>query len=343
MSSITNQQGRKWQLTINNPETYNMYPEALKQKLFLFTSLTYFCFAYEIGLGTQTKHVHIYFATEAPIRFNTIKKRFPFAHIERTVGTSQENRDYIRKEGKWLNDPKRDTSLPNTFFEWGEMPTERQGERSDLALLYEFVKDGLTDYQILERCPMFMLRLSDINRTRLTVRQEQYKDTFRNMNVIYIFGPTGTGKTRTVMEKDGYEAVYRVTDYEHPFDGYNGQETLVLDEFRGQLKISEMLNYLDGYPLELRCRYSNKVACFNTVYIISNIDLNAQYTNVQQYEPETWKAFLRRIHKIIEYFPDGHTHEYTTDEYFHGFREVYSPKEELPFPANTQTTLASAF
>lgn len=347
MSSHKNIQGRKWQLTINNPLSHNLYPEAIKQKLFVFNSLSYFCFAYEIGLETGTEHVHIYFVSDVPIRFSTIKKRFPAAHIERTVGTSKENRDYIRKEGRWENDPKKDTSIPDSFFEWGELPTERQGERSDLNLLYEYIKDGLTDFEILERCPMFMLRLNDIARARMTVRQEQYKNTFRNLEVAYIFGPTGTGKTRGVMEKDGYSAVYRVTDYNNPFDGYNGQEVLVLDEYRSQLKISEMLNILDGYPLELRCRYSNKIACFTKVYIISNIELKEQYSNIQVHEPATWEAFLRRIHKVIEYFPDGHFHEYPTKDFLTGFREVYIPEHDIiTFRSNNEpneTNLAQNF
>ncbi|OUP18620.1 hypothetical protein B5F28_14365, partial [Gemmiger sp. An194] len=88
MANNNNQQGRKWQLTINNPDQYSMTPEIIKQKVFTFNSLLYFCFAYEIGLETKTKHVHIYLASDVPIRFSTLKKRFPSAHIERTIGTS---------------------------------------------------------------------------------------------------------------------------------------------------------------------------------------------------------------------------------------------------------------
>lgn len=353
MANNKNQQGRKWQLTINNPDQYSMSPEIIKQKVFTFNSILYFCFAYEIGLETKTKHVHIYLASDVPIRFSTLKKRFPSAHIERTIGTSQENRDYIKKEGKWENDPKKDTSIPDTFYEWGEMPTERQGERSDLALLYDYVKDGLSNYEILERCPIFMTRLTDIDRARATIRQEQYKNIFRTMQVIYISGATGTGKTRTVMEQNGYDAVYRVTDYEHPFDSYGGQEVLVLDEFRSQLKISEMLNILDGYPLELRCRYANKVACFTTVYIISNISLHEQYPNVQSSDKETWNALLRRIHTVKDYHKDGSIHEYTMEEYLNSFIVLDPARYPYPFTnlynkescfiSSEQTNLTQAF
>ena len=77
------------------------------------------------------------------------------------------------------------------------------------------------------------------------------------------------------------------------------------DEFRSSLPIGDMLNYLDGYPVTLPARYANRVACFVTVYIICDIDLKHQYTNVQCGEPETWRAFLRRIHKVVEYRADG--------------------------------------
>ena len=102
------------------------------------------------------------------------------------------------------------------------------------------------------------------------------------------------------MEKHGYENVYRITNYEHPFDNYNGQKVILFDEFRSSLKIGDMLTYLDGYPVMLPCRYSNRVALFDTVYFATNIPIEEQYENVQAYEPETYKAFLRRIHEIKE-------------------------------------------
>ena len=121
------------------------------------------------------------------------------------------------------------------------------------------------------------------------------------LEVTYIHGTTGTGKTRGVMEQYGYANVYRVTDYQHPFDSYGGQDVIVFEEFRSSLKIQDMLNYLDGYPIVLPCRYNNKQACFHKVFIISNWSLTEQFASVQGDYPETWKAFLRRIHHIKVY------------------------------------------
>ena len=100
------------------------------------------------------------------------------------------------------------------------------------------------------------------------------------------------------MEDYGYDKVFRVTNYEHPFDSYKSEDVIVFEEFRSSLKIEDMLNYLDGYPLRLPCRYADKVACYTKVYIITNIPLEEQYPSVQQNHPETWAAFLRRINYI---------------------------------------------
>lgn len=134
-----------------------------------------------------------------------------------------------------------------------------------------------------------------------------YKDTWRELEVTYIFGKTGSGKTRSVMDKYGYSNCYRVTDYKHPFDTYDGQDVIIFEEFRGGLKHGDMLNYLDGYPLLLPCRYFNRQACYTKVFIITNVPPDAQYTSVDM---ETRKAFFRRIHTVREYDDYGHVSDY---------------------------------
>ena len=79
----------------------------------------------------------------------------------------------------------------------------------------------------------------------------------------------------------------------------------MFEEFNSQIPIEEMLNYLDIYPLSLPARYTDRTACYTQIYITSNIPLWEQYQDVQEYRPETWKAFLRRIHRIAEYHADG--------------------------------------
>ena len=147
----------------------------------------------------------------------------------------------------------------------------------------------------------------------MAVREQQYRETFRILTTTYIWGPTGTGKTRSVMEQYGYSGVYRITDYSHPFDSYAGEEVLLLDEYSSNFQIRDLLNYLDGYPLTLPARYSNRVACFTKVYVISNLCLSRQYPNEQYNSPATFAALLRRIHKVVHY--PGEFAEYKTAEF----------------------------
>lgn len=62
-----------------------------------------------------------------------------------------------------------------------------------------------------------------------------------------------------------------------------------------------MLTLLDGYTLELPCRYANRQACYTKVYIASNIELYEQYPYEKENEPAVWAALLRRINKIAKF------------------------------------------
>lgn len=285
---------RKYQLTINNPIEKGFSHDDLKSIIATFTSCIYWCMADELG-EKETPHTHVYLAFRNAVEFTTIQERFYGAHIENAKGTHKENRDYILKEGKWLNDSKHGTSISGTFEESGELPEEISAKQKQSEHVLEMIKAGASDIEIINEHPYQMNHIKNIDLTRQKLLENDFKDVFRNLNVIYIWGKAGVGKTRSIMERHGYRSVFRVTDYKHPFDSYKGQPVILFDEFRSSLPITDMLNYLDGYPLELPCRYSNKVACYDQVYIVSNIPLEAQYPNIQQEEPETWQAFIRRI------------------------------------------------
>ena len=73
-----------------------------------------------------------------------------------------------------------------------------------------------------------------------------------------------------------------------------------------------MLLYCDIYPIELPSRYTNKFACYNKVYIVSNWTLEKQYPEIQREDGESWNAFLRRINKVIIYDKSGNWTEYNS-------------------------------
>lgn len=308
-------QSRKWQLTINNPLEKDFTHEKIKQLISGIKPCIYYCLSDEIGGKEKTHHTHIFIACSSGVRFSTIKNKFPQAHIELAKGTCEQNRDYVFKLGKHEKS-KGETKIKDTQEEYGEMPLERQGSRNDLADLYDMIKQGYSDIEILEENLDKIFKIDFFEKIRQAIRQNEQKNKIRDLTVTYIYGETGTGKTSSIMNEYGLENVYRVTSYEHgAFDGYKGQDVIVFEEFCSSFKINDMLNYLDCYPLELPCRYANKIACYTKVYIVSNVPLFYQYKDVQGQNFETWKAFLRRIQIVKEYYAYKLFNEYSIEEY----------------------------
>lgn len=86
---------------------------------------------------TGTKHMHIFIYSKSPIRFSTLKNRFPVAHIDKANGSVMENRDYLRKEGKWQGSDKEQTNLIDTFEEVGNVPKPVDENSPDMSALIE--------------------------------------------------------------------------------------------------------------------------------------------------------------------------------------------------------------
>lgn len=300
-------QSVKWTLSINNPRDYGFTRERLLDLLNQL-SPTYFVITDEIG-EEGTPHTHIYLQRNSNLRFSTIKRKFPTAHIERAYGSAKQNRDYLAKDGKWVNTEKAKTSVEGSFYEWGNLPTEQEERSPAMSALLQALKDGLTTTEIIESFPQFGFKVKEIELLRETLRHEKFHKEKRPVHVIYLFGASGAGKTRSIYEAHGAENICRVTDYSGPngvrFDAYHGQSVIVFEEFHSQIPIENMLNYLDIYPLMLPARYSGRVACYTTVYITSNLSLEEQYEDIQHRKMETWRAFLRRIHTVREFQHDG--------------------------------------
>lgn len=320
-------QSRKWQITINNPYDKGYTHDKLREILVGMKSVIYWCMCDETG-ENGTYHTHIYLQGRGGINFSTIKKRFDGGHFEMAKGSAAQNRDYVTKSGKWEKDKKSETNHPETFEEWGEMPVERQGARNDLADVYSMVKQGLTNFEIIEQIPDVMFQIDKIEIVRQTIRDQEFAETWRDLHVEYIYGDTGTGKTRTIMEKYGYRNVYRVTDYKHPFDSYMGQDVILFEEFRSNLPLGDMLKYLDGYPVVLPCRYANRQACFTKVYICTNLPLQDQYRDIQRENIGDFLAFLRRIHSVKKY-TDNSVKEYTIKLLKDGFRILFDDEKTV--------------
>jgi len=260
----------------------------LEDNLTESSTLVYAIGGHELTPKTGRKHVQGFLYFENGVTRGGFASRLGIEAGEYWAdpqrGTHQRASEYAAKDG-------------DIAINMGLIPEGDSLAVSAWDYILDMVKEGCTDAEIMQVYPAQYGRCSTgIAKMRMELLSEKI-NTWRDVTVTYVWGSTGAGKTRGILEGqvDHPSDVYRITDYDHPFDNYRGQKVLLLEEFRSSLPLEEMLIYLDGYYCELPCRYSNKVANWDRIFIVTNIPLIDNYKGMQRTQMESFAAFLRRI------------------------------------------------
>lgn len=241
---------------------------------------------------SETGYLHwqLYLSHAEPIRFQTLKRKLPTAHLEPRRGTPRQAVAYVTKQ---------DTRVPGeTPLVKGEINLkEAQGKRSDLDELREEILNGTDSLASVLASNTTAWRYSRHVRELIAARDAlRWGTQNRDVQVKVFYGRTGTGKTSSVLASNLASDVCRVTGYgSGAFDGYSGHPVLALDEFRGQIPVSLLLTLCDPYPVKLPARYEDKQAAFSTLYLLSNVPPWEWYPG----EPEeVKKALARRFSEV---------------------------------------------
>ena len=286
-----------WMLTVSAEDCDE---EALRTALASYR----WCGQLEQGKGTGYKHWQVFIMNKTQIRFSTLKRKLPTAHLEVRRGSQQQCLEYVVKSETRIGEPI------GNIDEIKECASSvaGQGARSDLQ--------RIADEVLLKGTPVRELIMNRVASSPQGIRyaelahkalmETKYGTENRlGIEVNYLCGGPGVGKTRMIHENYPANSIYEVSSYKNPFDGYTDESVLVLDEFRSQLEITLMLKLLDVYPFRMPARYYDKIAAYTTVWVVSNEPIEAQYLEVQEQIPLTWAAFLRRFDAVYEMKPGG--------------------------------------
>lgn len=219
------------------------------------TALRYAIFGEEIAPTTNKTHWQGYIELTKPMRFAAIKKLFNdnTIHIEARKGTREQARDYCKKDNK--------------FTEYGKW-ISGQGHRSDLDDVVDRLKSGTKLSELmLENPKLYCSYRNGLKDIAAEVTKQQIPK-WRDVEVVLISGPTGCGKTRLAMEDATYKIEGSNLDW---WQDYDGEETILIDEYANDLKITNLLNLLDGYKLRLNVKGSHTYARWTKVYITTNL------------------------------------------------------------------------
>lgn len=185
--------------------------------------------------------------------------------VEARKGDRDQARDYCLKSETKIEGP----------WEYGEWDVT-QGTRNDIREMVELIKNGANDIELIEKTPVqFVKYFKAADRIR-SVLDKQRTKSFRHVQTYIFWGESRSGKTRKVFELTNYE-VYRVNWKNKWFDGYEGEDAILFDDFDGNFEYRELLQILDGYPIQREIKGSHCWAKWTKVYFTSNIDPNRWY------------------------------------------------------------------
>lgn len=245
---------------------------------------SYLVYGLEECPTTKRKHHQGYCELKNQTSRTVILKLLNGMHIEKRKGTAKEAADYCKK-----GDDNLYSGINVT--EHGEI--SQQGVRTDIKQSYAYAKEkkGLAVY-LEEQEPNFQ----DIRIFQIASRTFQ-KDRRFKPEVYWIWGATGTGKTRYVVEKE--QDLWISGKNLRWWEGYENQEATLFDDFRKDFcTFHELLRILDRYPYTAEVKGGSVKVNSPRMYITSCFHPSVVYDT-----REDIGQLLRRIDHIIEMSP----------------------------------------
>lgn len=227
----------------------------------------------EIAPTTGTPHLQGYIVWKNAKSEEATRKLLPRSRIAIAKGTPQENYNYCSKGGE--------------YFEEGTKPS--QGKRNDLHKIKEAISEGMNIRNLIEEEV-----ISNFQGLKMAEALMKYIEPTRNWKpeVIWLYGPTGSGKTRQAMtEAPGAWVSGRNLKW---WDGYDGHENVIIDDFRADFcTFHELLRILDRYEYRIENKGGSRQLLCKKILVTSCYHPTDVYVTREDID-----QLLRRIDEI---------------------------------------------
>ncbi len=277
---------RNYVFTLNNPTiSEKRLLHAFKKEA---KSIRYVVFQKEKA-ETGTVHYQGYVEMSTPHTMvwmhKHINKRLSF---QKRRGTRVQARDYCMKSDTRIEGP----------WEYGDWKAGGSGSRTDISELYKDSRSDMTILDVADKHQGTYLKYWKAVRHVKQLCAVDKPPIRMNLKVILYYGPPGTGKTRRAYAYDpNLFAVPIGKDIW--YDNYRGESTVLLDDFAGEMRLSDLLRLLDIYPIQVPVKGDFVWMKATTIIITTNKDPINWY-NYQQRQ-DSWEALMRRIHECVDF------------------------------------------
>jgi len=270
----TSTRSEYWVFTINNPRN-DQCPEGWRDVVWA---------VWQKERGAEgTEHLQGYAVFKNRKRIDWLKKQDAGAHWEPRKGNHAQAKAYCTKADTRVAGP----------WQVGEEPAEKeQGKRADLLVLKRKLDEGATEAEIAsdpDTFPVWAKHHKVVARYRMLTGKQRDWPVFTQV----IWGAPGLGKTRLARDMAGPAAYWlpRPAGQVAWFDGYIGQDTIVIDEFYGWLSLDLLCRILDRYPMQVETKGGAFPLTVKKVIITSNVPPAQWY----KLPPERTAALWRRL------------------------------------------------
>jgi len=231
----------------------------------------------EIG-ENGTPHLQGYVNFSSPISFNTIKKAMPRAHIETAKGNARQNYEYCSKQ--------------QLKYEDGVRP--EMGKRKDLDTIKEYIQTtpnpNMRDIILNHATSYQGIRTAEV----LLKYLEPTRDPEHPPEILWYYGETGTGKTRTAYEENP-KAYFKETGNKW-WCGYDQHECVIIDDMRFEtFPWATLLRITDIYPNQVETKNGNRQLTAKRIIITAPVHPLEMFEGRVH---EKLDQFIRRITKI---------------------------------------------
>lgn len=197
----------------------------------------------EICPDTKNSHFQccVYFAQK--ISLSNLKKKL-FNHLGKKPHVEVVYTDFETKYRYCTKD--------KDFYEWGVKPS--QGARHDLNKLRDRIFNGeINCEEIRAEDPIMYHQYGrTLDKLEDDFNRKKYRTEMTTCE--WIYGKTGVGKSHYAFKDYNPKTHYIFTDDNDWWDNYKGQDIVIINEFRGEIKFKKLLELIDKWPLCVRRR-----------------------------------------------------------------------------------------